>query len=502
MFYDRKVRYLDYYENGERIKGAGFIKLEVRDKSLRIELAVTGLRPTDAFERDIILCGGKQESVLGKLLISSGKGEFRQLYNDPEDIGRTGIAYRDWKGIRISLGAGREISCSWQTDGQGRADGRRRADRTAGTNEREEKDRRGRIGGTGGLEEIGRGEMRDGAAREEEVEAKGRRGRIDGAAGPEEIGREERQDGSARAGETEAKGRMERVDGAAEPEEIGRGERRDGSARTEETEAKGRMERVDGAAGPEEIGRGERRDGSARAGETEAKGRREGAAEADRWGRTDKVAKTRDTMGISERRGAREEGGLVRTKMTSTDRIGKSNKVQARDVEQSRNELRNWPEARNNTAAGRQDGKEAEKPLAAGRRDNEVKMSSASGEEKSVRLMEDKWQQLYAIYPHIHPFGDEREYIAIGPADFVVFSSASYKAANNSFLLHGYYNYKHLILTRTERKGELRYYIGVPGNFYEREKQVAVMFGFESFECAEEPAQAGDFGYYMMRAEL
>lgn len=436
MFYDRKVRYLDYYENGERIKGAGFIKLEVRDKSLRIELAVTGLRPTDAFERDIILCGGKQESVLGKLLISSGKGEFRQLYNDPEDIGRTGIAYGDWKGIRISLGAGREISCSWQTDGQGRADGRRRADRTAGTNEREEKDRRGRIGGTGGLEEIGRGERRDGSAREEEVEAKGRRGRIDGA------------------------------------------------------------------AGPEEIGRGERRDGSARAGETEAKGRREGAAEADRWGRTDKVAKTRDTMGISERRGAREEGGLVRTKMTSTDRIGKSNKVQARDVEQSRNELRNWPEARNNTAAGRQDGKEAEKPLAAGRRDNEVKMSSASGEEKSVRLMEDKWQQLYAIYPHIHPFGDEREYIAIGPADFVVFSSASYKAANNSFLLHGYYNYKHLILTRTERKGELRYYIGVPGNFYEREKQVAVMFGFESFECAEEPAQAGDFGYYMMRAEL
>ena len=35
-----------------------------------------------------------------------------------------------------------------------------------------------------------------------------------------------------------------------------------------------------------------------------------------------------------------------------------------------------------------------------------------------------------------------------------------------------------------------------------KEKQVAIMFGFESFECAEEPAQAGDFGYYMMRTEL
>jgi len=42
----------------------------------------------------------------------------------------------------------------------------------------------------------------------------------------------------------------------------------------------------------------------------------------------------------------------------------------------------------------------------------------------------------------------------------------------------------------------------VPGNFYEREKQVALMFGFESFECQKEPAQVGDFGYYMIPVEL
>ncbi len=130
--------------------------------------------------------------------------------------------------------------------------------------------------------------------------------------------------------------------------------------------------------------------------------------------------------------------------------------------------------------------------------------AKASGEpdRKPVRLMEDKWQQLWAIYPHIRPFQDAREYLSIGPSDFVLFPETSYKAVNNSFLLHGYYNYKHLILARVERKGEYCYYIGVPGNFYEREKQVAIMFGFESFECAEEPAQAGDFGYYMMRAEI
>lgn len=121
---------------------------------------------------------------------------------------------------------------------------------------------------------------------------------------------------------------------------------------------------------------------------------------------------------------------------------------------------------------------------------------------KPIRLQEDKWAQLCAIYPHIKPFRDEREYLSISPADFVLLPAADYRAAHNSFLLHGYYNYHHLILTRVEKRGEILYYLGVPGNYFEKEKQVAVMFGFESFECAEEPAEYGDFGYYMMRTEI
>lgn len=119
-----------------------------------------------------------------------------------------------------------------------------------------------------------------------------------------------------------------------------------------------------------------------------------------------------------------------------------------------------------------------------------------------IRLQEDKWSQLCAIYPHIFPFRDERDYLSITPSDFVLLPSADYTAAHNSFLLHGYYNYQHLVLTRVERRGEILYYLGVPGRYYEKEKQVAVMFNFESFECAEEPAEQGDFGYYMMRVKL
>lgn len=118
------------------------------------------------------------------------------------------------------------------------------------------------------------------------------------------------------------------------------------------------------------------------------------------------------------------------------------------------------------------------------------------------RLWDEKWKQLMSIYPHIQPFSDSREYLSVTPADFVVLHRNYYKLVGNSFLLHGYYNYEHLILSRVVRKGEEIFYIGVPGNFYDREKRVAIMFGFESFECQEEPASSGDYGYYMIRVEL
>lgn len=117
-------------------------------------------------------------------------------------------------------------------------------------------------------------------------------------------------------------------------------------------------------------------------------------------------------------------------------------------------------------------------------------------------MSEDKWQQLQKIHPHIRPFQDEREYLSLRPEDFVILHSSAYRLVQNSFLLHGYFNYDHLILTRVSQKGENQYYIGVPGNFFEKEKQVAIMYGFESFECRQEPAREGEFGYYMIRVEL
>ena len=59
------------------------------------------------------------------------------------------------------------------------------------------------------------------------------------------------------------------------------------------------------------------------------------------------------------------------------------------------------------------------------------------------------------------------------------------------------------------------YYIGVPGNYLDREKRVAVMFGFEGFAMSARgnrnrnaqrqeriPAETGAFGYYMRKVEI
>lgn len=117
-------------------------------------------------------------------------------------------------------------------------------------------------------------------------------------------------------------------------------------------------------------------------------------------------------------------------------------------------------------------------------------------------LYPDKWGQLRKTYPIVHPIREDEEYLKIAPKDFVIFTEKYQELVHNSFLLHGYYNYRHLIFGKKERDGKAAYYLGVPGTFHDREKSVAVMFGFEAFDGKREPAENGDFGYYLKRVEI
>lgn len=149
-----------------------------------------------------------------------------------------------------------------------------------------------------------------------------------------------------------------------------------------------------------------------------------------------------------------------------------------------------------------EEGEEPQEGKQRGEREKEHGNASPYGRRLEGGLQEEKWLQLEKIYPHLQPFGDERDYLAIGPSDFVVMTEESFRRANNSFLLHGYYHYGHLVLCRISGKGETVYMLGVPGLYTEGEKQAAILYGFESFESNREPAAEGDFGYYLLRVRL
>lgn len=338
MFYDKKIKYLDYCENGERISGGGFVKTEVKESNFKLYLNVRGLRLGGTIAAKVVLCGKENESILGQMTLENGQGEFRHECQ----IGGEGLrlSYEEITGIRVVLGENHEVKCGWKNETA--AEGQRRAE-------------------------------------------------------------------SQPKVETPQAEKMP----AAE----------DGPG-------------VDGVHAEEER--------------------------------------------LEEQLVATE----IRQKMEQSSAVKNGRKeAEQPSAAKSRREVDVIPAVKSR---------------------KEVEQSSAGEKQTSrvIPLLEDKWNQICAIYPHVKPFEDEREYLSIGPADFVMFTAASYRAANNSFLLHGYYNYKHLILTRVEQRGEILYYLGVPGNYYAREKQVAVIFGFESFECAEEPAQDGDFGYYLMKVQL
>lgn len=76
-----------------------------------------------------------------------------------------------------------------------------------------------------------------------------------------------------------------------------------------------------------------------------------------------------------------------------------------------------------------------------------------------------------------------------------------WRLANNSFLLHGFYNYHHLLYIEDGDK----IWIGVPGIYHEKEKAAANAFGFSEFrrltdmelELSEEEKNTyDDFGYW------
>lgn len=120
--------------------------------------------------------------------------------------------------------------------------------------------------------------------------------------------------------------------------------------------------------------------------------------------------------------------------------------------------------------------------------------------EKEAASQNHLWNQLGRRYPKVLVFDYENgcEILSIKPQDIGLLPREAWVYGNNSFLLHGYYNYRHLILAKLNNpKGRPRYLLGVPGHYFSNEKYMASMFGFPNFVLAKrQPEADGRYGYW------
>ncbi len=110
-----------------------------------------------------------------------------------------------------------------------------------------------------------------------------------------------------------------------------------------------------------------------------------------------------------------------------------------------------------------------------------------------------RWKFILENYPILTPFEGEDNILCVRMElkDLRLLPKRHWYLGNNSFLLHGFFNYRYLILGAIEKEGTTRWFIGVPGVFQSQEKVMAAIFGFPEYKSEKLAAQkTGQFGYW------
>ena len=89
------------------------------------------------------------------------------------------------------------------------------------------------------------------------------------------------------------------------------------------------------------------------------------------------------------------------------------------------------------------------------------------------------WEKLTQDYTVYMPFEDRAaECVQIELKNIRELPNRYWYLGNNSFMLHGFFNYHYLVVGKT---GEGRWFIGVPGIYQRQERVMAAIFGFPEF---------------------
>lgn len=112
----------------------------------------------------------------------------------------------------------------------------------------------------------------------------------------------------------------------------------------------------------------------------------------------------------------------------------------------------------------------------------------------------DPFEKLFIRADYIDVFDDDYFYdcIEVSPEKLKSLNQKEIDIAGNSFLLHGYYNFRHILFGRVrDNLDNTKYFIGVPGMYCNRERYMASMFGFNNFKKSHRSDYANPyFGYW------
>lgn len=108
------------------------------------------------------------------------------------------------------------------------------------------------------------------------------------------------------------------------------------------------------------------------------------------------------------------------------------------------------------------------------------------------------WQQLLSARLPVHPFSNpEIRCVRAELKDLRLLPSVNWHLCNNSFLLHSFFIYRHLLIGELPSSREHKWFVGVPGIRYRQEHVLAAIFGFSDFLPDKESTDAdAPFGYW------
>lgn len=443
--YHRLISYIYAYEGGIKGKNTGFAKLETRGTSCRIQVSVrrvfAGGSPIGVY-----LLAGQEEIRIGTLFVRGGNGEFRAVVNC-ENIEGSGCNMEECCGLTLheTDSAWRAYTTIWE-------------DAVAHAAEVE-------------LADVTAEKVREQEAEKEEATRKLAEN-VSGEVNSASVGKE-------------------KLDEASELTRSGEMESQDTSTETEKKEAVNINETDFGISQPQP----EKLEDS----------------NLEIFEDTETMEAVPDISETSDH----QEAEVVQEAQTETPQESFQESTQEVQTETPKESFQeSYQEAQ--TEARRKDSQESTREVRKemppdSPPDHQEAFQSDSQNQKQPQPDSSKefpkedpaeslWNRLRAAYPKVTAFecADGCEILVIKPQDIGLLPRENWVYGNNSFLLHGYYNYRYLILARLGKPGERgRYILGVPGHYGNNEKYMAAMFGFDRFvRSTRQPPRDSRFGYW------